>query len=150
MKAILLSDEEIERFGVETWAETQARLYAAECAESVLFIYEHACPQDKRPRHAIASARDYARMIEAKTPRPCIEASRRALVRAAEEAKEAAFEAILLNNQAASYAALAAAHAAALNGNMAYHAMDAIHAARQAALCARDEILKKQKQEQKK
>lgn len=140
MKAILLSNEEIEKFGVETWASTQARLYAADCAESVLFIYEHACPQDKRPRHAIASARDYARMIEAKMPRPCIEASRRALIRAAEEAKEAAFEAaILLNNQAANYAALAAAHAAALNGNMAYHAMDAIHAARQAALCARDE-----------
>lgn len=148
MKAISLSDEEMERFGVETWSDTQARLYAADCAESVLFIYEHACPQDKRPRHAIASARDYARMIEAKMPRPCIEASRRALVRAAEEAKEAAFEAILLNNLAAQYAALAAAHAAALNGNMAYHAMDTIHAARQAALCARDEVRAAQRGEE--
>ena len=133
MKAILLSDEEIERFGVETWAETQARLYAAECAESVLFIYEHACPQDKRPRHAIASARDYARMSTAEVPRAWVESSRRVLEQAAEEVMTAAIEAIQLNNKAAAYAAWAAAYASATVGSTARNATYAICAARKAA-----------------
>ena len=40
MKAILLSDKEIERFDVESWDEASARLYAAECAKETLHLYE--------------------------------------------------------------------------------------------------------------
>jgi hypothetical protein len=48
------------------WAVTQlmpereARLFAADCAESVLHIYETERPKDARPRKAIAAARAYA------------------------------------------------------------------------------------------
>lgn len=45
---------------VETWTETTARLFAADCAEMVLPIYEREYPDDDRPRLAIAAARAYA------------------------------------------------------------------------------------------
>jgi len=133
MKAILLSDKEIERFDVESWDEASARLYAAECAKEVVHLYEKAQPNDKRPRRAVETARDYARMCTAEVPRVWIDEARRALAWAAEEAATAAIEAILLNDEAAHYAAWAAAHASALNGSAACHASYAIHAARKAA-----------------
>ena len=46
---------------VETWTERTARLFAADCAERVLPIYEASYPDDTRPREAIAAARAYAR-----------------------------------------------------------------------------------------
>ena len=46
---------------VETWNETTARLFAADCAEHVLHLYESECPGDDRPRNAIAAARAFAR-----------------------------------------------------------------------------------------
>ena len=46
---------------VETWTERTARLFAADCAEHVLPIYEAAHPSDTRPRDAIVAAHAYAR-----------------------------------------------------------------------------------------
>ena len=37
-----------------------ARLYACDCAEHVLHVYEQRYPDDKRPRQAIETARRYA------------------------------------------------------------------------------------------
>ena len=37
-----------------------ARLFAADCAEAVLHLFEGLYPDDKRPRQAIQAARDYA------------------------------------------------------------------------------------------
>ena len=48
----------IER--VETWNDRNLRLFAADCAERVLPIYERHYPDDGRPRNAIAIARRYA------------------------------------------------------------------------------------------
>ena len=45
---------------VETWNEKTARLFAADCAENVLHIWEKEYPEDKRPHDAIAAARSYA------------------------------------------------------------------------------------------
>jgi hypothetical protein len=42
------------------WNERTARLFAADCAEHVLYLYERDYPADKRPRMAIATARKYA------------------------------------------------------------------------------------------
>lgn len=45
----------------DTWTERTARLYAADCAEHALPIYERHYPDDARPRLSIAVARAYAR-----------------------------------------------------------------------------------------
>ena len=45
---------------LETWNEKSARLFAADCAEKVLPIFESEYPEDDRPRKAIQAARDYA------------------------------------------------------------------------------------------
>ena len=43
------------------WSETTARLFAADCAERVLHIFERRHPNDGRPRDAITAARAFAR-----------------------------------------------------------------------------------------
>src|SRR3990167_6808737 len=43
------------------WSPQTARLFAADCAERVLPLFERECPNDMRPREAIAAARAYAR-----------------------------------------------------------------------------------------
>jgi hypothetical protein len=45
---------------VEAWNEKTARLFAADCAEKVLPIFEKQYPEDNRPRLAIKATRDYA------------------------------------------------------------------------------------------
>jgi len=45
---------------LDTWNERIARLFAADCAEHVLPIFEKAYPTDDRPRRAIEAARAYA------------------------------------------------------------------------------------------
>ncbi|MBD3177833.1 MAG: hypothetical protein GF320_21880 [Armatimonadia bacterium] len=45
---------------VEAWDERTSRLFAADCAERVLPIFESACPGDDRPRNAIEVALRYA------------------------------------------------------------------------------------------
>lgn len=45
---------------IEAWNDKTARLFAADCAERVLPIYEKQYPDDDCPRKAIQAARDYA------------------------------------------------------------------------------------------
>ena len=45
---------------VDTWNEKNLRLFAADCAEHVLGIYEKQYPNDEHPRKAIQAARDFA------------------------------------------------------------------------------------------
>ena len=45
---------------IESWNDRTARLFAADCAEHVLHIFEDAIPGDTRPRDAIAAARSFA------------------------------------------------------------------------------------------
>lgn len=45
---------------VDTWNERTARLFAADCAERVLHLYERSYPNDKRPRAAIDASRAIA------------------------------------------------------------------------------------------
>lgn len=42
------------------WDDRVARLFACDCAERVLPIYERDYPDDKRPRHAVETARLFA------------------------------------------------------------------------------------------
>jgi hypothetical protein len=42
------------------WDERTARLFACDCAEHVLYLYERDHPSDMRPRQAIETARRYA------------------------------------------------------------------------------------------
>jgi len=59
---------EVESYCARTWAlgnakrlpPREARLFAADCAERALPVFERAYPKDKRPRHAIKVARAYA------------------------------------------------------------------------------------------
>jgi len=45
----------------ENWNERTARLFACDCAEHVLYIFEAQHPDDSRPRQAIETVRRYAR-----------------------------------------------------------------------------------------
>ena len=44
---------------LDTWNERTVRLFACDCAERVLHLYEEKYSDDKRPRHAIEIARRY-------------------------------------------------------------------------------------------
>ncbi len=106
--------------------ETHRRLalWAADCAEHVLGLFERECPGDERPRNAVATARAWARgevsMIQA----------RRAAYAAHDAAKGAAGAAVL--------AARAAGHAAA-TAHMADHELGAAAYAIKAARAASPE-----------
>jgi hypothetical protein len=100
-----------------------ARVFACDCAESVLHIYEKEFPEDKRPREAIRVSRAFA---EGKATRDELAAARDA-------ARDAAWDAA---RAAARDAAWAAARAAARDA-----AWDAARAAARAA--ARDAAKKK-------
>jgi hypothetical protein len=99
--------------------DKEMRLFAADCAELVLPIYEKRYPDDNRPRFAIQAARDYANGL--------ITIEELAAARAA--ARDAAWAAA---RDAARAAARDAAWAAAWD--------DAWAAARDAARAAEDEI----------
>ena len=45
---------------IGTWNERTARLFAVDCAEHILHLFEAKYPDDKRPRLAIEAARDFA------------------------------------------------------------------------------------------
>lgn len=45
---------------VEAWDDRATRLFAADCAERVLHLYEQEYPDDSRPRDAIVAARAFA------------------------------------------------------------------------------------------
>ena len=42
------------------WADKTKRLFAADCAERVLHLFEEKYPEDKRPRKAIRASSDFA------------------------------------------------------------------------------------------
>jgi hypothetical protein len=65
---ILAADDKVVTSGpvrlvrqMTRWNDRTARLFAADCAERALPIFERAYPGDDRPRKAIAAARAYAR-----------------------------------------------------------------------------------------
>jgi hypothetical protein len=91
---------------LETWNERTARLFACDCAERVLPLFERDHPNDERPRTAIATARRLANGQATADERAAAEA---AAWDAAWDAAEAAARA------AAGAAARAAARAAAGN-----------------------------------
>jgi len=66
-----------------TWNSRTQRLFACDCAEHVLPLYERRHPNDARPRNAIAVARRYA------TGEASVEELRRAQVAAAAAAADA-------------------------------------------------------------
>jgi len=84
------------------WDERTARLFACDCAERVLYLFEARHPNDRRPRKAIETARRYA---EGKAAVEELTAAQDAAWAAAEAAAGAA--------EAAAWAAAGAAGAAA-------------------------------------
>ena len=75
---------------IENWNEKTARLFACDCAEHVLPIFEKQYPGDKRPRHAIKTARRFALGTATQDE---LDAARTAAWEAAWEAARAAWEA---------------------------------------------------------
>jgi len=108
-------------YEVTTWDEQLARLFAADCAEYVLHIFEEARPGDNRPRRCIELARLFARG----------DANHRDLAAARVAAQASALAAAWAGSWVvARHAAQAAAYAAAR--------VVALHAAGAAAGSARD------------
>ena len=105
--------------------ERELRLFAADCAEHVLYLFEEKYPDDDRPRKAIQSARDFANdSISAYATNAAADAANAAY--AAADAAHAAY--------AAAYAAHAAANAAYATADAAaYAAANAAYAAYAAA-----------------
>ena len=88
----------------ENWNERTARLFACECAERVLSIFEREYPHDDRPRRAVETTRRYANG----------EATSEELAAASAAARDAAWDAASAAARAAAWdAARAAARAAA-------------------------------------
>ena len=97
---------------VETWNDKTLRLFAADCAEHVLGLYEKVYPNDDRPKKAIKAARDFANgLIDANAAAYAANAAN-AAANAANAAAYAANAAAYAN---AAYAANAAAYANAAN-----------------------------------
>jgi hypothetical protein len=118
------------------WDERTARLFACDCAEHVLCLYEAQYPDDRRPRKAIETARRYAEGKAAVEDLTDVwDAAWAAARDAAEAARDAAWEA------AAWAAGVAAGVAAGAAGAAAWAAVwsaagavwDAAAAAREAA-----------------
>ena len=99
---------------VDTWNEKTLRIFAADCAEHVLGIYEKMYPNDDRPRKAIQAARNFANVL--------IDASAASAAYDASAASAAAAEAAYGASAAAAYAAYAAAGAAPYAAAAAYAA----------------------------
>lgn len=117
------------------WNEKVARMFAADCAEHVLYVFEKKFPGDLRPRRAIDAARESARgKITVEDLDAAGEAAEAAALGVAGAwalaARETAFSA-----QEASWAARAAAWAARAAAGDAARA--AALAAREASLAAR-------------
>lgn len=93
-------------YATEQNSDKLARLFAADCAEAVLYLFERERPGDMRPRQAIEAARAFARgEIDGST-----RAAAEAAAWAADEARDAAWSAA---RDAAGDAAGAAARVAA-------------------------------------
>jgi hypothetical protein len=126
-------------YRVEAWGERTMRLFACDCAEHVLPIFEERRPGDGRPRRAVEVARRYADG----------EATIQELREARADADAAAYAAAAY--AAAAYAAAHAADAAAYAADAAEAAADAAaytadaaaHAAAEAAAAAADAAARK-------
>ena len=104
---------------LDTWNERTARLFACDCAERVLHLYEEKYSDDKRPRHAIEIARRY---VNGEASKDELYAAATAAWAAAWTAAAAAWTAAWA---AARDAARAAAWAAADAATAAWAAVDA-------------------------
>jgi hypothetical protein len=113
------------------WNERTARLFACDCAEHVLSLYEAKYPDDDRPRKAIEVARRYA---EGTATREALAAARAAAWAAAGSVWDAAVEELAVARAAAWDAAWDAAEAA--EGAAGAAALAAEGAAGAAALAA--------------
>ena len=100
-------------------------LWAADCAEHVLYLFENVCPQDDRPRQAIESARAWTRgeisMSQSRAAGGHAMAAARALRGAARHAAFAAGQAgvvahVAAHELGAATYAIKAVQAAALEG----------------------------------
>lgn len=118
--------------------DKELRLFAADCAEMVLPIYEKQYPDDDRPRKSIQAARDYANgLISSGELAAAGAAAFAAAMAAADAAYAAAGDAAMGAARAAAWAAWAAG--AARDAAFAA-AWDAARAAARAASDARAEI----------
>ena len=118
---------------VEAWNDSTARLFAADCAERALPIFEAHRPGDARPREAIAAARAFAR---AEIPAAAMDAAWAAAMDAASAAARAASAAAWAAASSAARAASAAASSAARDAAWAAARAAAWDAARDAAMDA--------------
>ena len=80
---------------LDTWTERTARLFAADCAEAVLPLFEKDCPNDNRPRSAVEAARKFARgkISEKELYAACVAARDAARAAARAAARDAAWAA---------------------------------------------------------
>lgn len=106
----------LERMGKPLWTDQERRLFACDCAEHVLPIWEARYPDDARPRRAIEVARAYARG----------KATAAELVAARAAVRDAVWDAEDATEDSAGDAAWAAARAAA--GDAAGDVWDAVGA----------------------
>jgi hypothetical protein len=113
---------------VETWNDKTLRLYAADCAERALGLYEKRYPKDDRPRKAIQAARDFANGLITKDDAAA----------AYNTANAAAYAAAHAAADTAAYAAANAAHAVAYAAHAAAYAAYAANAAANANAYAAD------------
>lgn len=123
------------------WNSTTARLFAADCAERVLPIFEKTCPGDDRPRKAIEAARAFARGEINNAARKASAVA--AWTAARNAARAAAWTAVwdagwdaARESPRNAAAAAEASDAAAASCAAWYAAMDAARAARRAAMGA--------------
>lgn len=104
-------DDTIWAFRAVEGKDKEIRLFAADCAELVLPIYEKEYPSDDRPRRAIQAARDYANgLISKEELAAAYDAASDAMASMFAAARAAAWAA-----RAAEWAARAAEWAAAIN-----------------------------------
>jgi hypothetical protein len=120
-------DDTLWAFRAVEGKDKEIRLFAADCAEMVLPIYEKEYPDDDRPRKAIQAARDYANELISVEQLAAARDAAVAAWAAAGAARDAAWAAARDAARDAAWAAWAAAGAAR-------------DAARDAARAARDEI----------
>jgi hypothetical protein len=73
---------------LDTWNERSARLFAADCAEHVLHIFEKKFPMDDRPRKAIQAARNFANGLISKKELAAARYSERSAAMAAAAARD--------------------------------------------------------------
>ena len=118
------------------WNDKIARLFACDCAERVLPIFEKNYPDDKRPRVAIETVRRYVNGLSGEEELAAAEAAARAAETAARAAAGATETAAWAAAEAAAGAAARAAETAAWAAEAARAAAWAAEAARAAAWAA--------------